>query len=213
MNQSTQEIVLIENTRLSYAYLFEPYRGKNDAGKETASYGAHALLPPDHPALAVIRAAQRRVAVAAWGAEAENVLTQLAAQDRLCLHNGDVSKAGQESYKGMFYVSANGKVQPQIVVTRNGVNVAIAKNDPSAPYSGCWANMFIAIYAQGPNGKPSQYGKRINAQLTGVQFLRHDTAFGGGGKVARPDEFPTVKGADADGAAPAATSAASAGLF
>ena len=207
--QSTQEIVLLENVRLSYVYAFDPYVGRNDAGKETRSYGAHGIMTLDHPSLAKVKAAQRKVAQAAWPSNWEAVLTQLAAQDRLCLHDGNVSKMGQEAYKDRYYVSANGKTKPNIVTTRNGVNITIEKNDPNAPYSGAWGNLIAAIYAQSPDGKPSQYGKRINAQLTGIQLVKHDEAFGGGGKVAKPDEFPVVAGADADGAAPAAASASS----
>jgi hypothetical protein len=64
-------------------------------------------------------------------------------------------------------------------------------------YSGCYVNMQIALWAQQNN-----FGKRVNAQLRGIQFLRDGEAFSGGG-VANPDEFDAVE-ADADGAAPEA---------
>lgn len=207
----TQEIVVLQNVRVSYLYAFRPYVGKNDSGQETKTYCCHALMAPDHPGIAMIKAAQRKVAAAAWGAQAEAVLQQLAAQDKLCLHNGDVSKMGNPDYAGKFYVSANGKTRPNIVVTRGGVNVAIEADDPYAPYSGCWSNVIVAVYAQGPNNKPSKYGKRLNAQFMGIQFVRHDEQFGGGGRVAKPDEFPVVAGVEADGAAPVAASAGAAG--
>jgi hypothetical protein len=67
--------------------------------------------------------------------------------------------------------------------------------------------VLIAIYAQGANGKPSSYGKRVNAQLLGVQFVRHDTRFGGG-RIASVDEFALAP-ADADGAVPMAAAGGS----
>jgi hypothetical protein len=203
MSQNESQIVVVlENVRLSYVYAFDPYVGKNDQGQETRTYSAHAIMDPTHAGVQKVKDAQRAIAAAGWGPQADAVLQQLLAQDKLCLHAGDISKMGQEAYKGKVFVSANGKARPRIVVTRGGTNVDIEKNDPYAPYSGCWANMIIAVYGQGTNAKPNKFGKRINAQLMGLQFLRHDTAFGGGGKIATPDEFPIVAGTDADGAAP-----------
>jgi hypothetical protein len=210
-NQETQVTVVLSNVRLSYAYIFRPFKGKNDKGQETSSYSAHGIMLPTDPGVLLVRNAQRQVAAAAWGAQATDVLTKLAAQDKLALHDGNISKMGQEAYAGKYFVSANSKVRPKIAVTRGGVNTEIDEGDPCAPYSGCWANLIVAIYAQGPNNKPSQYGQRINAQLMGVQFLRHDEKFGGGGRVATLDEFPNVEATGADAAAPAVADA-SAGL-
>ena len=51
----------------------------------------------------------------------------------------------------------------------------------------------IDIWAQDNN-----FGKRVNASLGGVQFLRDGDAFAGGG-VAAPDDFDDIsEGADAD---------------
>uniref|UniRef100_T1HEF4 Uncharacterized protein n=2 Tax=cellular organisms TaxID=131567 RepID=T1HEF4_RHOPR len=44
----------------------------------------------------------------------------------------------------------------------------------------------------------NNFGKRINASLGGVQFLRDGDAFAGGG-VATPDDFENMsEGADAE---------------
>lgn len=200
-NKSGQVILTLKNVRLSYFYGFKPMIGQNDSGKETANYTTHAIMGPEHPDLARVKAAIREVAQKGWPTSHDAVLKQLAAQDRLCLHNGSVSKAGQDGYEGNFYVSANSKTRPTIVETRNGQNVVLTEAD-GRPYSGCYANVMIAIYAQGGDGKPSKFGKRVNAQLMGVQFKGHGEAFGGG-RVAKPDEFG-IDPADADGDAPGA---------
>jgi hypothetical protein len=203
-SQDKQVQLLIENVRISLAYLFRPYVGKSDDGKEQKSYKTDCIITPTHPALQKIKDAQRRVAQAGWPGSWEQVMQQLAAQDKLCLHKGDIGRADREEYKGNYYITANVKVKPRIVVTRNGANVEIAEDDPCAPYSGCWANVLVAIWPQSPDGgKPSKWGKRINAQLMGVQFLRHDEKFGGGGRIAKVDEFGIVA-PDADGAVPMA---------
>src|SRR5262245_31594875 len=122
-NPDSQVVVLLENVRLSYFYGFEPYVGKNSEGKDTRTYSVHALFDATHPALELVKQAQRKVAVAGWGPQAEAVLNQLAAQDKLCLHNGNVSKMDNEAYKDKFFVSANSKNKPRIIVTRGGQNV------------------------------------------------------------------------------------------
>ncbi len=62
------------------------------------------------------------------------------------------------------------------------------------PYAGCYVNAVVDIWAQDNN-----FGKRINASLSGVQFLRDGDAFAGGG-VAAPDDFDDIsEGADAEG--------------
>ena len=62
------------------------------------------------------------------------------------------------------------------------------------PYSGCYVNASIELWAQDNN-----YGKRINASLRGVQFYRDGDAVAGGGGPASEDEFDDLaEGADAD---------------
>lgn len=206
-----QRIIILENVRLSFFYGFRPFRSKDDSGKETVNYCVHALMDPTHPGVAKYKQAQRELAELAWPGQGVTTLTNLAARDRLALHDGSVTKPGNEEYAGKVYVSANSKVRPGIYVTQGGANVPILdESHPQAPYSGSWGNVMVAIYAQGSQKKPSKFGQRINAQFMGVQFLRHDTRFGGG-RVAKADEFGVVA-ADADTAPPAEIPAGAAGL-
>lgn len=193
MAASKDRSIMLPNVRLSYFYGFLPMTGKNDKGQDTSNYCTHAIMGPDHLVLPAVKALIKDVGLAAWADQATAVLTQLAGQDRLCLHKGDVSKAGQDGYAGNFYISANSKVRPTII---DGNRAPLVAAD-GRPYSGCYANVMVNIWAQTGGG----YGKRINAQLMGVQFLRHGEAFGGG-RVAAPEEFGVVA-SDADGAEPA----------
>jgi hypothetical protein len=182
--------MLIENVRLSYAYLFKPY--ENDDGSK--SYCSHLILDANHPQIEKFKGLMRKAATEFWKDEAPAILQQLAAQDRLCLHRGDVTKPGQDAYKGRLYISTNSKIRPTII---DGDRSPLQEGDANAPYSGCRANAIVGVWVQA-----NQYGKRINAQLMGVQFVKHDERLGGGGKVAAADEFGVVAG-DADTAAPA----------
>lgn len=212
MTTNRNVTVLLPEVRLSYAYLASPYVGKPEPGKTPkSSYTAHGLFKPESPAHKALRDAIMKVAALGWGAQAEATIVQLKGQDKLCIHDGNITKGGAEPYKDMLFVSASNERKPRILVTRNGQNIEIGNDDPMFPYSGCWANLLVDVWPQSPDGKPSQWGKRINATLTGVQFLRHDEAFSGGGRIANPEEFPTVETAGADAPAPGA--AAGGGLI
>lgn len=223
---STDVQLILENVRVSYLYAFRPYEGKKDDGSVSKTFCVHPLLEANDPQLVKIREAQRSVAKAAWGEALvdapigapdangvvpmgkvpawQAVLGELASKDKLCLHNGSVSKPREpEVYGGKFFVSANNGKQPTIFVEQNGVNVLINDNPghPLAPYSGAICDVMISIYAQGPANKPHKFGRRINAQFMGVKFKKHAPAFGGG-KVATGNEFG-ISGADADAPTPA----------
>ena len=193
MNETVSNKVTLIDVRASYLYVFKPYVGKNDAGGDSASYTGHFIFAPTSDNLGKVQAAIRSAATQKWGAKAADMLKALGAQDRLCLHRGDISKPGEDAYKGMLYVSSNGKKRPTVI---DGDRSPLAESD-GRPYSGCYVNAIIDIWAQ-----DSSWGKRVNAQLAGVQFLRHGEAFGGG-RVAAPEEFGVVAG-DADSDAPEA---------
>lgn len=187
----------VPNVRTSYFYGFQPYIGEDPT---KPNYGTHLIMPPDHPIIPAIKSAQRAVAVAMWADQADAVMAQLAAKDRLVLHDGTVSKPGQDAYKGMLYVSANsGKKRFTIV---DADRTPLQESD-GRPYSGCYVNAIIQVWAQ-----QNKWGRGINAQICGVQFLRHGEAFGGG-RVAAADEFQVVA-ASTDAPAPGGSAA---GLF
>lgn len=180
-------IIMLADVRLAFPQLWVATK-VNDAGK--AAFSAAFLMPPDHPAVAKIKAAIAETAKAKWGEKAAEILQALVAADKICLHNGD-TKSNLEGYAGNLFVSARGPMRPLII----DANKSPLTEADGRPYSGCYVNAQIALWAQQNN-----FGKRVNAQLRGVQFLRDGEAFSGGG-VADPDEFETVE-ADADGAAP-----------
>ena len=104
------------------------------------------------------------------------------------MHDGNL-KSNYDGFTGNMYVSSRGQMKPTVI---NSDCTPLTAAD-GKPYSGCYVNAQVALWAQ-DNG----YGKRINAQLRGVQFLRDGEAFGGGA-VASADEFaPVDASADAD---------------
>lgn len=214
-NLSTQRDLDVIGT-LSFAYLAEPFPSKKDDGTIRMVYKTHVILDPATPEgaaqIAKIKEASKAVAQAAWGEGYIATMQQLAAKDVLALHAGetmDLEKNPQ--YAGKFFISTNynpkpgASTKPPCVATLGTppANVLLEPGHPNFPYSGCKAAVKISLYAQSPNGKPSKYGKRINCQLKGVQFLAHGKAFGGGGpRLASVNEF-AINPLDADGAMPA----------
>ncbi|WP_368913474.1 DUF2815 family protein [Mixta calida] len=176
--------IRLNNVRLAFPALFE---AKTVNGEGDPRFSAAFLLEPNHPQLPEIRAALKQVANEKWGAKADAIYTQLEKKLNLCLHDGD-EKSEYEGFPGNFYISAANKARPA-VLDRDRSPLIQADG---RPYAGCYVNAVIDIWAQDNN-----FGKRINASLGGVQFLRDGDAFAGGG-VATEDDFDDIsEGADA----------------
>ncbi|KKL50393.1 hypothetical protein LCGC14_2305930 [marine sediment metagenome] len=187
--KKTEDFVLmLMNMRVAFPNFWVATKMKPT---DKAAFSGSFIMPLEHPQIPEIRAAITAVAVAKWGDQANEILKVLIAGDKVCLHNGDL-KAQYDGFAGNLYVSARGYSRPLIL----GQDKARLDEADGKPYSGCYVNARVALWAQS-----NSWGKRINAQLGGVQFLRDGEAFGGG-SVAQPDEFETVAGGDADGEAP-----------
>ncbi|MCE6007472.1 DUF2815 family protein [Acinetobacter soli] len=168
--------IRLNNVRLAFPKIFEAASVNGGA----PTFGAAFLLEPSHPQLDQIRSAMAEVGKNKWGAKWPQVEAGLKAQDKLALHDGDV-KADLDGYAGNFYINANNKTRPTIF-DRDGKTPLVQAD--GRPYAGCYVNASIEFWAQ----DNPQHGKRINASLRGVQFLRDGEAFAGGG-VASEDDF------------------------
>ncbi|HFF9855822.1 DUF2815 family protein [Serratia marcescens] len=176
--------VKLNNVRLAFPALLEP---KAVNGEGEPRFSAAFIFDPKHPAVAEIEKAIEAVAKEKWGAKADGVLKTLRSTLKVCLHDGD-EKAEYEGYPGNKFVSASNKARPRVVDRDNSILVQA----DGRPYAGCYVNAVIDIWAQDNN-----FGKRINASLGGVQFLRDGDAFAGGG-VASEDDFDNIEeGTDA----------------
>jgi hypothetical protein len=203
MSESLNSIFTLDDVLLSFVFIYKPYRS-ND-GKET--YTAHGIFTPDHKQFAALQKLIRDVAQAKFKDETETVLSQLKAQDKLCVHRGNVSKPGRTEYKDKLFIScsrnASDPPPPNAVATVNGANMKTDARHPLAVYSGCRGRIMFNVWAQNNTGDKG--GKRINAGLMGLQFLDHGPRLSGSGRVASADEFGIVA-SDADAASPQAAS-------
>jgi len=174
-----------QDARISFPNIFEPKASENGNLQFSAAF----LFAPEHPGIAGLDAVIEQVGKAKWGDKWPTIKKELKAGDRLLTHNGD-SKASLAGYEGQIFFNAYNTVRPTVV---NRDRTQLTKQD-GKPYSGCHVNVIIDVWAQ-----ENQYGKRINAQLQGVQFLRDGEAFSGGGTPADASDFEEIAdGADAD---------------
>lgn len=210
MNEKVKSLgyLHLSNVRFSYFYGFEPYTGKPTPQnpKPAPNFCVHGLMAPNHPDLTVLAAKIEQVGAAhQWkgGLSWAQVKEALKQTDKLCLHKGDITKAGNPDYAGLYFISANNKKRFSIVdADRSPLTAADGR-----PYSGCYGNLIVDIYAQ-----DNSWGRRINATVTGAQFLRHAEAFGGGAQAADPEEFG-VHAAAADSPPPAQAADPTGGLL
>jgi hypothetical protein len=56
------------------------------------------------------------------------------------------------------------------------------------PYGGCYCNVSLRLYAQ-----DNEYGKHINVQLRGVQFVKDGERFGGDNTFDPDKEFDNLE--------------------
>ena len=181
--------IMLRDVRLAFPSIWKATAPKS--GGELA-FSASFLIPPNHKQVAEIKAAFKKLAQEKWTNKADAVLKALEAADKTCLHNGD-AKADYEGFTGNLYISARSKTRPGVYdQQRNALEEADGK-----PYSGCYVNASLEFWAQDNN-----YGKRINAQLRGVQFLRDGDAFAGGARPADAEEFPDEISAPDEGGEP-----------
>lgn len=107
-----------------------------------------------------------------------------------CLRDGN-EKSELEGYgDGISFLTATCKARPGVVDRQLN---PIAEVDGKI-YAGCYVNATIRIWVQN-----NQWGKRVNAQLRAVQFVKDGPSFGAG-PVDATQEFTSLGGEDDKGA-------------
>ena len=151
----------LKSVRLAFPSLFQT---ASFGGESTGKYEATFVL--DKKAHADV--------IAQIEAESEKLMKETfkgrIASDKVCLKDGDES--GRAEFEGMMTIKASTKKRP-LVIDRDKSPIT---EDDNIVYPGCYVNAIVSLWAQN-----NQYGKRINAQLDGVQFVRDGEPFGDGG--------------------------------
>lgn len=184
--KDNEAMVTLLGVRLSFASLFETNKQKQDDGTERETWKANFLIPKaEADVMMAVQNGQRmnimkalKAASAAakekkWGSEDKWPKLK---PEKLFLRDGDLED--WDGYEGCFYVSANASVtnRPAVVTNRkdgNGRWIMAEPGGAGAPYSGCYVNAVIRVWAQ-----DNEHGKRVNSELKTVQFFKDGDPFG-----------------------------------
>lgn len=177
---SSDVSLTLTNVRLSFPKIIHPESFKGADGKDSKPrYSASFLIPKsDTATINAIKAKLLETAVAKWGPDDGAVeLKRLIGANKVCFVDGD--NLGYDGYAGHYALrtSSTPDYPPTLV---DEYAKEMDRNDPKAAmkfYAGCYVNVIIRFWAQGAE---SGFGKRLNANLGGVQFARDGEAFGGG---------------------------------
>ena len=152
--------IKMQAVRLSFPSLFNTAKfGGEDTGKYEATF---VLDKVEHAeVIAGIKAQIERLM--------KEELKSKVPSDKLCLKDGD--EMGRPEFEGKYTIKASTKKRP-LVINRDKSPITESDN---VIYAGCYVNAIVSLWAQ-----DNKFGKRINAQLDGVQFCRDGEAFGDG---------------------------------
>lgn len=159
--------IKVKNVRLSFPSLFQQ---ATFGGESTGKYEATFILDKvDHAdVIEKINAECQRLM--------KEELKSKIPSEKVCLKDGD--DLGRDELADKYSIKASTKKRP-LVIDRDKTPLT---DDDNKIYAGCYVNAIFSLWAQN-----NSYGKRINAQLEGVQFYGDGEPFGDGG--ASVDDF------------------------
>ena len=169
--------IKLQNVRLSFPSLF---RKAQFQGEETKYEATFMLNKEEH----ADKIAEIEKAIQAG--MKEHFKGAKIPSDKICLKDGDES--GRDEYEGHYTIKCANNKRPK-VIDRDRSPLT---EDDGKPYSGCYVNAVIDLWYQN-NG----YGKRVNANLLGVQFFKDGEPFESG-SVADDDDFEEFEVDDED---------------
>jgi len=154
---NTAQKVQLKNVRLSFPNLFK--RG-NFNGEETK-----------YEATFILDAQEHKDTIAKLNGLIAECVKELKVKklgdDRLCLKDGD--DFDRPEYEGKFTLKAASNSRP-LVIDRDKTPVA---EEDNVVYAGCYVNAIVSLWIQ-----DNKWGKRVNANLHGVQFFKDGEPFG-----------------------------------
>ena len=173
--------IILKRVRFSYLHVFEPSAFK--AGDKKSYSGTFILDKKEHAE--AIKELQGIIT-----AKQKEAFDKRIPADKLCLRDGDLT--GKDEYEGKYILVAREREDsPPALLDRDG-RTEVKKSDDKI-YSGAIGNVMFRLWTQ-----DNDYGKRVNANLLGLQFVEHGEKFSG---VERPkkdemfdDEGPGEEG-------------------
>ena len=172
--------ITLKNVRLSFPNLFK--KGSFN-GQENGKFEATFLLPKSD------KKTYDQIMKAIEECKTENKLGKVK-EDNLFIKDGD------EIFEEKEYAGYNGH---WAIKAANSSRIPVFDRDKSPIveedgkiYAGCYVNAIIS-----PWGQNNSYGKRVNANLYGVQFVKDGEEFGGK-SLATADDFDELDDLDSE---------------
>lgn len=160
--------IQLKNVRLSFPSVFKRSVFEGTEGKYEATF----LIDKSDTKLKK----QLDAAIEAALAEAKVKV----AADKRCLKDGDESE--YDGYEGHWSLKAGNSKRPTVI---DRDKTPLTETDEKL-YAGCYVNAIIDFWVQN-----NKYGKRLNANLYGIQFLKDGEPFGQG-PVDVTDDFENI---------------------
>lgn len=165
-------IIKLEAVRLSFPSLFTPKAMEGSEPKFSATLimdnTKHAKL------IALMEKTIERLALDYWKKKTSF---------KSCLRDGN-DKPEMDGYgDGVMFVNASRKTRPAVVDRQ----VNPVTEEDGVIYAGCYVNATIRLWVQ-----DNKFGKRVNAELRAVQFVKDGESFGAG-PVNAEDEFKSLE--------------------
>lgn len=152
--------IKLNNVRLSFPSIF---RKAVFNGKET-KYEATFLLDKDKHADKIEEINEAIKSMIKTGLKGAKL-----GPDKICMKDGD--EIGYDGYDNTMSFKASSQKRPMAVDR----DKSILTEDDNRLYAGCYVNATVELWAQN-----NEYGKRINANLLGVQFFKDGKPFSDG---------------------------------
>lgn len=159
--------IILPSVRLSFPSLFHKAEFQ---GTET-KYEATFLIPKSNKKL--IASINEKIADLLKANK-----SKMLAPDKLCLKDGDLSD--YDGYSDHMSLKAANDKRPQVIDRRKNP----VTEDDDLFYAGCYVTASCDLWFQN-----NAYGKRINANLYGVQFIADGEEFGRGASPDVSDDF------------------------
>jgi len=180
--------------RFGFAHLFTKRTAmkKDDGTPGVDKFELTPILKPGGENVARVEAAIVQVAKEKWGDNWKDEYQEFA-DDQKGLRKGNLKKSadGQiyDGFEGNLYVTAKNVNRPGVF---NRSATPVAEGDEGKPYSGCYGNVEIDVWALAKRGVK----KRIVIDLLGAQFTRDGDAFSAGSAPSKASSFANLSAAD-----------------
>lgn len=167
------EKIMIKGARLSFPSLFQKSQFEGKEGK----FEATLLFPKSD------KKTYNQIIKAIEAAKTE--ANKKVVEKNYFIKDGDeiFEEKEYDGYEGMWAVKAGNSKRPTVIDR----DKSPLTEDDDKIYAGCYVNAIVSPWVQ-----DNQYGKRVNANLLGVQFVKDGEAFGDA-VVASDDDFDDIE--------------------